>query len=277
LSRFSSQFFFLFPASFQSYNMEQSEIAVNPEKTPRNRKKPAKPKTEMAGSSKPPRQLSEKLRGLDKDSPEVRVSKTLSWILRHGAKSEGLAMRPDGFVKVTDLLANPKLKTLDLEALQSIVKADAKQRYDLVLEEATDSETGTWWMKANQGHSIKTVKLELKPITSVSDIPSGVAVHGTSKDAWEAISTQGLSKMKRNHIHLAQGVTGENAISGVRGSSQVFIYINVQRALDEGIKIFLSNNGVVLTEGDERGILGTQFFFASRNIETGADYGMGRE
>ena len=47
---------------------------------------------------------SAKLRGLEKDSPEVRLSKTLSWLLRHGAKGEGLAMREDGYVKVTDLV-----------------------------------------------------------------------------------------------------------------------------------------------------------------------------
>jgi len=244
--------------------MEQPEPSVIPEKSPRNRKpKAAKPKPEnnQAGSSNAkPRQLSEKLRGLPKDSPEVRVSKTLSWILRHGAKSEGLAMRPDGYVKVTDLLANPKLKTLDLEALQEIVKADSKQRYDLVAEKAADSETGIWWMKANQGHSIKSVKLDLQPISSVSDIPTGVAVHGTTREAWESISTQGLSKMKRNHIHLAQGVAGDNVVSGMRTSSQILIFIDVQRALDDGIKFFLSNNGVILTEGNEEGILGTRYF-----------------
>jgi 2'-phosphotransferase len=44
------------------------------------------------------------LRGHPKDSPEVRLSKTLSWILRHGAKSEGLYMRTDGYVRVSDLV-----------------------------------------------------------------------------------------------------------------------------------------------------------------------------
>ena len=50
-----------------------------------------------SGSGKP-------LRGHPKDSPEVRLSKTLSWILRHGAKSEGLYMRTDGYVRVSDLV-----------------------------------------------------------------------------------------------------------------------------------------------------------------------------
>jgi 2'-phosphotransferase len=44
------------------------------------------------------------LRGHPKDSPDVRLSKTLSWILRHGAKSEGLYMRPDGYMRVNDLV-----------------------------------------------------------------------------------------------------------------------------------------------------------------------------
>jgi len=40
----------------------------------------------------------------------------------------------------------------------------------------------------------------------------------------------------------------------------MLIYINVQKALDAGISFFLSENGVVLTEGDEHGFLSTDFF-----------------
>lgn len=53
---------------------------------------------------KPNPSSSTKLRGLEKDSPEVRISKTLSWLLRHGAQGEGLPMRSDGYVKVVDLV-----------------------------------------------------------------------------------------------------------------------------------------------------------------------------
>ncbi|KAL0066115.1 tRNA 2'-phosphotransferase [Marasmius tenuissimus] len=195
-------------------------------------------KGNASNSNKKPtqNQPSSKLRGLPKDSPEVRISKTLSWLLRHGAQSEGLPMRPDGYVKVTDLLRNPKLASqdVDLASVQAIVQADAKQRYSLISEK-DESGSDEWWIKANQGHSIKAsirrfyeVKIELKPVLSASDIPSGIAVHGTNKKAWDAISKQGLSKMKRNHIHLAQGLSGQ-AIS-------------------------------VLTEGDDKGFLSTRYF-----------------
>lgn len=85
-------------------------------------------------------------------------------------------------------LNHPKLKAhgLDLAALKGVVKADAKQRFDLILESAqgvkleafgapavtvaqddtgaaveasaTSSKSrqdGIWWIKARQGHSIK--------------------------------------------------------------------------------------------------------------------------
>jgi 2'-phosphotransferase len=48
-----------------------------------------------------------KLRGQAHDSPDVRISKTLSWLLRHGAQGEGLKMRTDGYVKVDDLVRCP--------------------------------------------------------------------------------------------------------------------------------------------------------------------------
>jgi 2'-phosphotransferase len=55
-------------------------------------------------ASRPSPNGGKKLRGHPRDSPDVRLSKTLSWILRHGAKSEGLYMRPDGYVRVNDLV-----------------------------------------------------------------------------------------------------------------------------------------------------------------------------
>ena len=82
--------------------------------------------------------------------------------------------------------------------------------------------------------------------------------------------------MTRNHIHLAQGVPGTSVVSGMsylyckvprlpstvgmRNSSQILIFIDLQKALDAGLQFHLSDNGVVLTEGDENGYLSPQFF-----------------
>jgi 2'-phosphotransferase len=46
----------------------------------------------------------------------------------------------------------------------------------------------------------------------------------------------------------------------MRESAQVLIYIDMQKALEAGILFFLSENGVVLTEGDVRGFLSPEYF-----------------
>lgn len=43
-------------------------------------------------------------RGRPTDEPDTRWSKTLSYILRHGAAKEGLKLRSDGFVRVAELV-----------------------------------------------------------------------------------------------------------------------------------------------------------------------------
>lgn len=167
-----------------------------------NAPKPPRPNQKSEGGSrgggKPPGRGrggrdgggSSKARGLEKDSPEVRTSKTLSWILRHGAASEGLEMRSDGYVKVNDLVCisfslcsayfidgfrfcykfkNSRIQALGLtlEQLKTIVSNDMKQRYSLVFEttegnilaytavEGEGGGKGEWLIKANQGHSLK--------------------------------------------------------------------------------------------------------------------------
>lgn len=109
-----------------------------------------------------------------------RTSKTISYILRHGALKEGLQMRPDGYVKVDDLvrlytskqfyhlicfpqLRLPKLGSVGFLELEHIVKQDLKKRYNLLLEAAPTTWRGgseiamgpVWWIRANQGHSLQ--------------------------------------------------------------------------------------------------------------------------
>ena len=46
----------------------------------------------------------------------------------------------------------------------------------------------------------------------------------------------------------------------MRQTSQILIYLNVPAALAAGLRFYLSANGVVLTEGDERGFLSPEYF-----------------
>lgn len=56
-------------------------------------------------------------------------------------------------------------------------------------------------------------------------------------------------------------------ILGMRASSQILIYVDVQKAIYAGFKFWLSNNGVVLTEGDSNGFLAPEFFQRVENAD----------
>lgn len=142
-------------------------------------------------------------------------------------------------------------------------------------------------IRANQGHSMACVVSEklLRPIDSllvlrVSFRHRGAAgfgpkvvnvVHGTYKDRWAKIQVAGLSRMSRNHIHFAcycpEGEKG--VISGVRPTADLLIFLDVEKALEGGLKLFVSSNGVILSPGNEHGFIETRFFSKVTERATG--------
>ncbi|KAF2030627.1 hypothetical protein EK21DRAFT_65139 [Setomelanomma holmii] len=232
---------------------------------------------------------------------EVQVSRKISWLLRHGASSEGLKLGKGGYVNVQDALNTRALKSLQITfpELLDVVKNNDKQRFSMILalslseptdlstpqetivyEQLTDSDNAAdYLIRANQGHSINVdVDGLLTPITTeAGNVPSTV-VHGTDERAWNLIlKSGGLRKMGRNHIHFASGLparfkslaadtasTEEKeaapVISGMRKNSTILIYVDIQAALAAGVKFYVSENGVILTKGNEQGFLSHEFF-----------------
>ncbi|KNZ57527.1 hypothetical protein VP01_2137g5 [Puccinia sorghi] len=215
-----------------------------------------------------------KTRGRPDDSPDVNLSKTLSYILRHGALRESLALRDDGCVRLDQLLARPKLKRYTIDDIHRVVATNDKQRFSIIEEEQADG-TVVKLIRANQGHSLSVKRLDLKPVDDPSDIPT--AVHGTYLKFWDSIGNyhsissdcaqEGLKPMTRAHIHFAKGLPGEEGVIsetvshharcgcglGMRSSSDVFIYLDVEKCFQgaraDKIQFLISTNGVILSEG----------------------------
>lgn len=161
---------------------------------------------------------------------------------------------------------------MTLSELKQIVKENDKQRFSIIpnppsndgMFEASPSDSedpAAYLIRANQGHSIVMDSASLlTPITD-ENAPETV-VHGTFYGAWPLILLAGgLSKMGRNHIHFALGVPGgaKPVISGMRADAQVLMYVDVRKALGAGVKFWRSENEVVLSEGDGRGMVGLEF------------------
>ncbi|KAI8914192.1 phosphotransferase KptA/Tpt1 [Gorgonomyces haynaldii] len=152
-------------------------------------------------------------------------------------------MEDNGFVRVSDLLQHKKLKGYTFQDIQDTVQLDQKQRYLL-------QDSNGWRIRANQGHSIK-VEMEFKRLLDLKE-----CVHGTFLDCLESIKASGLKTMSRQYIHFA---LSPDEASGIRRNCQVLIYIDTQRAMEDGIEFYLSDNNVVLSKGIN-GILSSQYF-----------------
>lgn len=51
----------------------------------------------------------------------------------------------------------------------------------------------------------------------------------------------------------------------MRKSSQILIFVDIELAIAAGVKFWMSDNGVILTEGDETGFLLPQYFLKVEN------------
>lgn len=66
--------------------------------------------------------------------------------------------------------------------------------------------------------------------------------------------------MTRNHIHFAVGYPGEKAvISGMRGSCDLFIEVDIVKAVTDGVLFYLSTNKVLLSPGID-GAIPSKYF-----------------
>ncbi|KAL0973861.1 hypothetical protein UPYG_G00212150 [Umbra pygmaea] len=188
---------------------------------------------------------------------DVGLSKALSFVLRHGASQIGLHMNPDGFIFVEDILAHAQFCSFSLDDLERVVATNDKQRFKL----RPHPEDGRLQIRANQGHSVEVFDLELKAVQPGSPDCPMEGVHGSYLRHWPSIHSQGLSRMNRTHIHLARGLPGEDGvISGMRKDCDLAIFIDVPKALSDGIQFFWSDNGVLLTPGDGEGKLLPRYF-----------------
>jgi len=194
------------------------------------------------------------------------LGRLLSRVLRHMAVELGLDMRPDGYVRVRDLLrlklqsfANVPLRCHTVDEIREAVRRDTKQRFSLLEED------GELLIRANQGHTVTTVTSEnlLKPILSADEV--SVCVHGTYRRKLHLILQSGLNRMERLHVHFSSGLPSDGeVISGMRPDVNVLIHLDVRKALHDGMKLYISDNNVILTEGFD-GIIPVKYF---EKIET---------
>jgi 2'-phosphotransferase len=193
---------------------------------------------------------------------DVQFSKAMTYLLRHGAEKEGLNISQDGYIALDDILKHKNLRKAKKEDLIKIVENCPKQRFSI-----KHSDDNVLYIRANQGHSIQNLELQMTEITEMDNLEE--ALHGTYYKAWELIKTEGLRKMTRQHIHFSEDFPGsKEVISGMRGNCQIAVYIDIKECLNDGIKFYRSENNVILSPGDQMGFIRPKYFKRVYDLKT---------
>jgi putative RNA 2'-phosphotransferase len=165
----------------------------------------------------------------------LRLSKYLSYYLRHRPGELGLALAPGGWVPVEALLAASARKGFPIarEELEEVVTRNDKRRF------AFDG-SGTF-IRARQGHSTP-VDLGLEPVE-----PPPTLYHGTRDKSLPAVLREGLKKMRRHHLHLSSDEETARRV-GARRGRPVVLEVDARAMRRDGHDFYLSENEVWLVE-----------------------------
>ena len=172
----------------------------------------------------------------------VRVSKRLSFVLRHRPGSIGLTLDEAGWVDVDRLLAALAAHGLPLsrDDLDAVVAGNDKQRFAFD-ESATR-------IRASQGHSVAV------DLGYAAADPPAELFHGTVEPFLPAILAEGLRPGRRHAVHLSPDVSTARAVGGRRGRP-VVLHVDAARLAADGARFARSANGVWLVDAVPPGYL----------------------
>lgn len=165
----------------------------------------------------------------------TRISKSLSYWLRHRPEAAGLTLDEAGWTPVASVLAALRAAGLpgDAETLNEVVAGSDKNRFELSEDRAH--------IRARQGHSVK-VDLDWPAAT-----PPEHLFHGTVERFLPNIFAEGLRPMKRHHVHLSPDARTATAVGARRGEA-VILRVAAAEMAAEGHVFRISGNGVWLTD-----------------------------
>lgn len=164
----------------------------------------------------------------------MKLSRLLSWVLRHKPEAIGIELDLAGWVDVDKLLAGLERygKPTTYAELASCVESNKKKRFTLS-PDATR-------IRAAQGHSVH-VDLGL----TACDPPAQL-YHGTSQRFIAAILEEGLIRGNRHDVHLSTSIATASQV-GSRCGRPVILSVDSKAMHRDGYPFFCSDNGVWLT------------------------------
>lgn len=170
------------------------------------------------------------------EQQKKKISKFLSYVLRHHPELINLNVDENGWANVDELITKSKRDSYEgftFEELEEIVQTNAKKRFAFNDDKSM--------IRASQGHSID-IELALIP-----QQPPEFLYHGTAQNNIESILGKGIEKRNRQHVHLSSDKETATHV-GMRHGKPVILTINTEKMSEDGIVFYLSENEVWLTD-----------------------------
>lgn len=168
-------------------------------------------------------------------SRRVRISKFLSYVLRHAPESIGRELGPGGWMKIEDLLTGAQQAGRELSRadIERVMRAGDKQRFKL----SEDSSS----IRARYGHST-SVDLQLEPAR-----PPATLYHGTARRGLESIMTHGLQARGRDLVHLSLEPESARQV-GARHGKPVLLQVLARQMHAAGHRFYHPADSIWLTQ-----------------------------
>lgn len=164
----------------------------------------------------------------------IKLSKALSYALRHHPEEFGIELDEEGWASVPQLLEGLCQKgfgKVRYEDIAVIVDSFEKKRHELVENR----------VRALYGHSLKKI------IRKVDVVPPAVLYHGTSVLSMRSIMEQGLMPMQRQYVHLSALRDTALVVAARRVGATVLLEISALQAHNNGVSFFKEGNNIWLS------------------------------
>jgi putative RNA 2'-phosphotransferase len=158
--------------------------------------------------------------------PLDRLSRFLSFLLRHRPPDYPLAFDRQGFVPWTELVARVKTRFPDAtdEDIRGIVAGSDKQRFELRGDR----------VRATYGHSFAV------DLGGESIAPPDELYYGTARDLAQGVLREGLKPRGRAYVHLSAAVDDAIAVGRKRDPIPAVIVVDARSAHESGVEFYSS-------------------------------------
>ena len=165
--------------------------------------------------------------------PQERISRFLSFLLRHRPADYPLSFDQQGFVPWDGLIERlqDRFPEITDEEILSVIEGSDKKRFEL--------REGK--VRATYGHSFP-VDLGLETVD-----PPPRLYHGTARDLVQTVLREGLKPRGRQYVHLSSSLEEALAVGRRRDPSPTILVIDSQGAHASGI-LFYPSGPLFLTK-----------------------------